>query len=554
MTSRDTGGARRGRPYGSELEPVASGAMAVQRHRAAWLLRVNRLYSEDERWHRLSTFAAAFRGGCWPEPADQGKVSRWETNRIRVPRAAVQRYEEILGLVPTILTSMIDAMYWYVSPIGDGANALQVRPNQGGASLLRVNQLIEQVHSDQLMTASEWEELTIALTVALPREATQSLDWSSLTQRLVSETIISDRVWLTRFASFNRLLAHPASQAAAVDATSSLGRDRSGQIFGETVGALEGTRHPDASTQVIRQLTNPTNSQALYGALLACVRKVRYRHFSEPQLTVVMDLLAELLQANIYEDDTRLLIGELLRMSPTHQRSFVQKFPRLTVDDLALSQVLTQGRLADSDLSKAVVDRVTNSTIARMPTGIGRFIDKQLPILIDEILFSPIADVRMYSAKLVAVTPYGAQLADVLIEELISSRLKGDQDQAEAMIYALRFLGGAPGRRFVERLLVSPGLPASTHAMAARVIGHLDHKSEDTYWERALAFHIAQWLRDKSDIRSTILQRIVYALGIARNHRMLLRVRGNPDVPAPARSAASWWLNIPRHISQSALI
>ncbi|HEX3782709.1 MAG TPA: hypothetical protein VHX38_23835, partial [Pseudonocardiaceae bacterium] len=148
---------------------------------------------------------------------DSSKISRWETARLRVPYLAIRRYEELLELSLTHLTSIVDTLYWYVSPTGDGANELHSRRPTGHANpRRRVDELVEQMCSRQLVTGSEWEELTVLL-AAMPRELTLPQEiWTPLAERLISETIISDRVWFPRFASFNRLLAHPLVVRGAV--------------------------------------------------------------------------------------------------------------------------------------------------------------------------------------------------------------------------------------------------------------------------------------------------------------------------------------------------
>ena len=547
---------RRGRPYNSPAAPSDTGAMTVQRHRVAWLLRVNRLYGVEPRWLKIGSFASSFPGGAWRSQADSSKISRWETARLRVPYLAIRRYEELLELLPTHLTSIVDTLYWYVSPTGDGANELHGTRPIGHADLRhRVDELIERACSRQLVTGGEWEELTVLL-AATPRQIELAQEfWASLAERLISETIISDRVWLPRFASFNRLLAHPVAAPIAVAASASLGRDPTGQIFGETVGALEGSRHPDASTHIVSQLTGPTNDQAFYGALLASVRKFRYGHFNPVQVGPVVTKLTELLYSGAYLDDTRLLAAELLRLAPRSDRNRdVDHLRRAMAADSKLYEVFQRGRIASDAVATLIVDRITTSLIAQMPHDAGGFEDRQLPVLVEEMLFSPNPDVRMYAAKLIGATPYGARLARVIIGQLSVEQIRSDHDLAEAMIYSLRFLGGRDSRPFVEQLILARGVPISVNAMGARVVGHLEGASEDDYWKRSLEYHATLWTRSRSDVNTLILARLVYALGIARNFGLLIQIRDNAALPGNVRAAARWWLGIPRYISQSALI
>src|SRR4051812_14025662 len=97
MASTDSGGPRtsRGRPYRPiGLIPGLPGAAL----RVAWMLRVNRLLGPDQQFTTMSTFAAAFQDGGFPNGISDSTVSRWETGTVRAPYLAVRRYEELLGL------------------------------------------------------------------------------------------------------------------------------------------------------------------------------------------------------------------------------------------------------------------------------------------------------------------------------------------------------------------------------------------------------------------------------------------------------------------------
>src|SRR5437868_11236884 len=74
----------------------------------AWLLRVNRLGGRDEEIARLTNFAAAFQGGCWPGPVSASQISRWETAAARAGFTVLRRYEELLGLPHGRLSAVAD--------------------------------------------------------------------------------------------------------------------------------------------------------------------------------------------------------------------------------------------------------------------------------------------------------------------------------------------------------------------------------------------------------------------------------------------------------------
>ncbi|MEV4544768.1 hypothetical protein [Micromonospora echinaurantiaca] len=61
------------------------------------------------------------------------------------------------------------------------------------------------------------------------------------------------------------------------------------------------------------------------------------------------------------------------------------------------------------------------------------------------------------------------------------------------------------------------------------------------------------WRQRRNSTHVTALLGLVYALGIARNERMLHHVRHDATIPAEPHAAARLWLNVPRRILDSAL-
>lgn len=195
-------------------EPVGKG------RRLGWLLRVNRLYTTQSRYNRLRNFATEFSrdGSC---AATVGTFSRWETGASTVPYRAVRRYERMLNLPDYSLVSVIDTISRYMSPTTGPAPLLErpEKPDEPGV-ILSPNKV-----------------------------------WAELSERLLHETSVADgTLWMHRAEAFNRLIAHPAGQDAAIS----------------------------------------TADRRFYGALLASVRKLRNGHFTAAQLRkLVPVLLAE---------------------------------------------------------------------------------------------------------------------------------------------------------------------------------------------------------------------------------------------------------------------
>ncbi|MGR6320046.1 hypothetical protein Q2K19_25635 [Micromonospora soli] len=448
---------------------------------------MNRLYGPNERWMRGSDFADAFQGGCWPERTSVYRISRWETAAVRVPYLAVRRYEELLQLPANRLVALLDAIYRY-SAATDGSCPLLGRGLRDGSpgQMARLEELVEAVRSEDVVTGSDWDELSAYLAFTPRQVITPRSTWSDITERLLAEMIVADGVaWMQRYEALNRLLAHPIGQQHAVAACASLAADRSNQVFVEIVSALDASPHPDTSRHVLDQLVNPTNDRAQYGALLACVRKLRYGHFTEPQTRRLVTVVDELALDPARYEDAQPLATELLRQLPADVPAAAKaRLRHVVAGDPTLSHVLTAGRLATVEAGDVLVARMTNTTLANMPRDVPNFRDELLPTLLDEMLFSPVFDVRLHAAILLFGTPYRRPVATALALELGSHTAAFSVDVAHAMIEALRILGDHRQRPLIERLTTANGVPPAITVAATQAIGHIGGRSDDIYWKR----------------------------------------------------------------------
>jgi hypothetical protein len=499
-------------------------------------------------------FAAAFHGGCWPGSANESKISRWETAALRVPYLAIRRYEELLGTVPGLLTATVDNVCAYYRAETGRPSVGGWNGGQGGqVPIRRIQELIDKAASSAVMTGHEWDELTREISVVPNFYICPSATWTTLTQRLIEEQIIADRVpWLQRNGALGRLLNHPVAQESAIAACADLARDRINQVAIEVMCAMDVTPHPDASKHVLAQLSRPTSEMTFYGALLACVRKVRNEHFTPDEGRQLAGVVVSLLGDPSRHDDARTLAVSLLRRLPGDLPTVVaDKLRRAVAADETLSRVVTTGRLGTSEKAAGFVGRVVGAAQARMPREGPWLFDGTLAFLVEEMLYDPVPDVRLEAAFLIHATPYRSAVAAELTAELSRTATAADTDLAVCILDGLRLIGGPEQRPVVERLTLSPGVPAPVMVAAARNIGHVGGISDDSYWNRAFALHF----RPPPTLRSSpgrypattpaggaILRGLVYALGMARNDAILTHVRDLPGVPWQARQAASWWL------------
>jgi hypothetical protein len=493
---------------------------------------------------RGATFAGAFQGGCWPERTSEYRISRWETAAVRVPRLAIRRYEQLLALPTRSLVPLVDTVLRYCAPTpGQGTLAGPRLDVLDDACLPRLEQLMELARSDDTVTGADWDELTGYLAASPRHLITPRSAWSDLAQRLLVEMTVSDGVaWMQRHEAFNRLLTHPVGQPSAIAACASMAADRTSQVFIEAVSVLDISSHPDASRHVLHQLTNPVNARAQYGALLASVRKIRYGHFDEPQLRRLAPVVHDMLGNESGYLDARQLATELLRRLPTDRAAK----PRSPMAPAPVPSLRPDSLL---------VDRLVNAALARMPRELPTFHDRLLPAFIGEMLYSPVLDERLYAAILLSGTPYRTPIATALCTEITrgSTLRNRDVSLASAIIEGLRILGGPEQRPVIERLTTADGLPPTVTLAATRAIGHIAGRSSDHYWRTAIQHHSRLWYRRRAEASLTALHGLVYGLGQARHTALLRSLRDDTRAPLHARSAASWWLDLPRAIYNGAL-
>jgi hypothetical protein len=543
-TSRGPSRGPRGRPF----LPAAAGTQA-KAGRIAWLLRVNRLLGENEEWLRTSTFAAAFPGGSHPGGASESTVSRWETGAGRATFHTVRRYEELLGLPTGTLVAPVDSLHRYSAPTGRSAPGL-TRPGSRDPSAVpyrRIEELLDRAGRSDPMTGADWDELTGHLAVRPSLILVPSQLWTDLAERLLAEMMVADGLgWMQRSEALHRLMAHPVGQAAAVAACANAIASPGNNVFIEPMAILDASLHPDANRLVLAELTRPTNVRTRYGALLACVRKVRDGHFNADQMTTVRSALDDIITGGDAHVSTVALAVDVLRRLPTPVRAGAsRRLHQLLAADRTLSEVMSAGRLAAAGSSSVVVNRVVQATTAeglREPPG---FVDELLPTLVDEMLFSPVLDTSLLASLLVRSSPYAPGYAVALASELANPRIVSDTQLACAMLGTLRSVGRAEQRPLVERLVLSPGLRGEVTLAAVSCLAHVGGRSTDEFWGEALSRHGRIWRQHRTRLAADSLTTLVYGMGVARNFGMLTRVRADDTAPQPAREAAAWWLAQP---------
>jgi hypothetical protein len=168
--------------------------------------------------------------------------------------------------------------------------------------------------------------------------------------------------------------------------------------------------------------------------------------------------------------------------------------------------------------------------------------DPMLVLLLDEMLFHPQAFHRFNATLLVRATPYRLPVARALAQELTQRAVLENGAIAPAMVNTVALLGDDATLRFLERLVLAPGVPAFIPESAVWVLGHAAGRCDDAFWPKAIR-RVGENLAN--------MRGIIYGLGLTRNLALLRACRRDPALPAGARRAAAWWLNIPTRILDS---
>jgi hypothetical protein len=489
------------------------------------------------------------------ERASASTLSRIETGAIAPTFEIVRGYESLLMMPGYSLVSNMDATLRYRASSFDAKPALIRSRKDPRAAYRKFDELVEKACSRELMTGSEWDELTIIVTerpdlVVSPRSA-----WLDLTNRLLTEEILADGIpWMQRFEAVNRMLAHPTVGIDALSTLRAIVDDRGVQSLVGTTCLFDGSAEPQASTEVVRHMVDPADDRVFKGALMACVRKLKYSHFTGPQLQKLSDLVAiTLLESAYLDDETLALAFSVLRQLPTASygavsRNLLQRVAR----EKSHASVLQENRLLERSGGRIVTSRIANHAMARTPTVMGGYVDSILPSLIDEMLFDPVFDARLYAAFLIQVSPYRAGTAEALTTELKFAHWNNNQAWLTTLFEALRILGGPTERKIVERFVVSPGTPGTIADVATYALGHIGGASTDGFWRTALTLHLFAWERSASQASGSILDRLVYAIGMSGNQDLLTEIHLDHRMPAQVRRAATWWLNQSQAAMQSA--
>ncbi|HET7387505.1 MAG TPA: hypothetical protein VFJ19_12660 [Nocardioidaceae bacterium] len=539
------GSRARGRPSQSVALPDTRFTREHVDGAIGWLLRSNRLSGADEDLRALTRFAAALPTAMSPStpPFAPSTVSRWETGAQAVPYAAVVRYERLLNLPPSLLVSTIDLLHRHFA---DRVRMEPVLDRRLGppspAEHAALAETVEAVHEGRPVSGRDWDAFSAAMCAApqilLPRPDTAE----EVTRRLLSEMLVADDLaWMLRYEAFARLLMHPVYAAAAVDVCATMARDPTNQVFLETISVLDGSVHPDAARHVVSLLEDPTTDRAFVGALLACVRKARFGHFTPEQAHRVAGIVSALIADADADEATRRIAVRVLALLRKNlaTRSAVAQFP------LPKGPAMPSVSATVMQAGDALVDELHQST--RRAPGSSLMVDKTLPALLRAAVLDPVPDQRLFVSMLLRSSPYRAALAPICARRLVEPQ---HPELRPALLSLTRVISGPEQAREVRGLILDPDMDTELRASVARSLGHLRGEVEMAFLERALGEYGVESPSSQSHGSTEILTGLVYSLGIG-GHLDLMAGLPSEQLPRATREAVGWWLALPPEVIAS---
>jgi hypothetical protein len=512
--------------------------------RVGWLLRANRRLGPVREFRTGREFARCFRPDR-TDPLAPSHVTRWETGQLRADRAVVARYESLLGLPDHYLTAVCDAVLRfscdrpgarYLSPPPDPLRD----PDAAERADQRLHELLYRAEQPGTMAGGDWSELASAVHGRPDLFLHPPGLWRTLAQHLLTELIdAEDLAWLTRQEALSKLLEHPRACRYVVQACIETAEDPDTPAFIEPISLLDVTPHAAANRYVLDQVHRPNNERSLQGALMAATRKVRAGHFrSAEEWSCLIGAVHEALNQSVRHPAVAPLAMDL-------GRTLVRRTPLASV----LRRDLNEGpeawraqphRRGATGEVEAVCERLAVDTIARLPDELGDR-DDVLPLLIEEMLFSPNFDERLYSTMLVSATPYREPLAQALMR-MATGLLRRDEALASAVLRCLTMLNTTAHRHLVYRTLTDPRASLSVSHAAAWATPHCAGPQEEAAWRRMLDVQFARWQASPTQLGAEILHGLTYGIGTDGHSALLDEIRANPRMPQMARVMAAWWL------------
>jgi hypothetical protein len=477
------------------------------RRMVGWLLRSNRtLNPGDPVLHSGKEFARLFR--CRGERSmAASQITRWERGEIAVTRTVIRRYEHMLGLRPDSLLALSDALH-------RAERSPSHRPPQPPDEDALFT-LLRRADAGDRLTGLEWAQLAENVQAA-PGLYVYPEIWTTIAGRLLDELVVSDRTeWLLRQEAMSKLLEHPHAARYAVRQCIELVADRSTPAVLEPMSLLDVTALPSANAYVLGQLADPDDDPAFRAAAQTIRQKLLRGHLTPQQRRATVTALRARMESG---DNSDLRELSALAAAPAPHTDRAAPHP---------------ARLHASSRRVALQARAT---------VIDSGDDDVLPHVVEQALFSPDLDGRMFAAMCLAATPYREPVARAVLVEVHADLARRSETITSAALWALTNMAVDVHRPLIQQILTGAGFSVAVREAAAWALPHCVGRFPRAVWSDLLAKYAAAWRHGRSAGSGRILHGIAYGIGTDGYRDLAESIRAEPALPQQARRTAAWLL------------
>lgn len=337
-------------------------------------------------------------------------------------------------------------------------------------------------------------------------------------ETLLNELVVAEHeMWFARQEAMSRLLQHPTGRDHAVRACIDLADDQHSPVVIEPISLLDSVDHPAANRYVLDQLAAPQNDQALQGALLAAMAKLRRGHYAAAHHVQLTHAVVDL--ARVHGHANGSLAGQLGEMLAR---------PRLEATGPRTAEAVATGhRLALQ--AEVWVDRPSPG------------LDPVLGELISEALFSPNDDERLYAAGWIAASPLRTPVANAMLTFIKDGRREHDDHALERGLRLLSRLRSTAHYPAICAILRDRSVSASARHSAAWALSHASGRIEQTMWRTIVQIQRRLCESRPSPLNEDIVRGLIYSIGTDGHQRLLAELRADRALPPRVRGLAAWW-------------
>lgn len=173
--------------------------------------------------------------------------------------------------------------------------------------------------------------------------------------------------------------------------------------------------------------------------------------------------------------------------------------------------------------------------------------------LVQATLFSSNLDNRLYSAMLIAATPYRRPMIESLLDELSAGLLHRHEPVLLSVFQALNTLNSTEHHAIVFRLLLDDSAGIRLRQAAARSKPHHAGHMTASRWARILRCQLDSYLRNPGPDQAAVLHSLAYGISTDGHLELAAEIRDDRRIPVMVRAAARWWINIPVSVRAAAV-